>query len=280
MSEAATAEASEAATPDPDKGGLLDSATPTDAKEGEQAKATDASEVAHRADDKPKTDDKPKAPPSRPDYVPEKFWDATKGEVKLQDVMKSYGELEKNFKAGKHKAPDGGKYDLAPLNGKVRPDDPLIATYLDWAGRNGISQSSFEELASKVIEMTGAHAAEVQLSRKAELEKLGASGPAIVDSMVAWAQAKVRDGVWSDDDFEEFKIMGGTAAGIRALMRLRESYEPNVPLKETLPQDDRAVSDDDLHKMVGDPKYKTNEGGFRDKVTRLFQQRYREQPQQ
>lgn len=35
------------------------------------------------------------AVPARPDHIPEKFWDAEKGEVRMDALLKSYSELEK-----------------------------------------------------------------------------------------------------------------------------------------------------------------------------------------
>lgn len=35
------------------------------------------------------------APAARPEFVPEKFWDGSKGEVRLQDAFKSYSEMER-----------------------------------------------------------------------------------------------------------------------------------------------------------------------------------------
>lgn len=43
------------------------------------------------------------AKPTRPDHVPEKFWDADKGEVRLEALLKSQTELEKRFSKGEHK---------------------------------------------------------------------------------------------------------------------------------------------------------------------------------
>ena len=40
--------------------------------------------------------------PQRPEHIPEKFWDAEKGEVRLEELAKSYAELEKK---GAQKAP-------------------------------------------------------------------------------------------------------------------------------------------------------------------------------
>jgi len=87
--------------------------------------------------------------------------------------------------------------------------------------------------------------------------------------MVDWARGLVSKGVWGQEDFEEFKVMGGTAKGLRALMKIREAYEGRVPI-ESAPMEG-APSKEELYQMVGDPKYKTD-AAFRQKVERLFQQ--------
>jgi hypothetical protein len=33
--------------------------------------------------------------PQRPEHIPEKFWDAEKGEVRVEEMAKSYAELER-----------------------------------------------------------------------------------------------------------------------------------------------------------------------------------------
>jgi hypothetical protein len=256
--------------PDADSKGLLDDAKSTpDTPTNPDPNATT---IPHLVDDKP---DPVKVIEKRlrPDYVPEKFWDADKGELKTDVAMKSYAELEKNFKLGKHKPPEGGKYDLTPLGAKASTDDPVISTYTEWATKHGLSQAAFEELAGKVLEVGRGLQTESQVSFKAEREALGEHADAIVSSMVDWARGFVAKGVWTGEDFDEFKIMGGTAKGMRALMRMREAYEGRVPLKETIPND-VGMSDEELAAMVGDPKYKTNEGGFRDKVEKLYEKRY------
>ena len=90
----------------------------------------------------------------------------------------------------------------------------------------------------------------------------------MVDDMVNWARGLVNKGVWSPDDFEEFKIMGGTARGIKALMKVRESYEGRIPIESApLPG---SSSKDELYQMVQDPKYKTD-AAYRQKVEKMFQ---------
>ena len=90
----------------------------------------------------------------------------------------------------------------------------------------------------------------------------------MVNGMVDWARGLVNKGVWAKEDFEEFKIMGGTAQGLRALMKIREAYEGRLPI-ETSPIEG-APTKEELYQMVGDPRYKSDPA-YRQKVERLFQ---------
>jgi len=61
---------------------------------------------------------------------------------------------------------------------------------------------------------------------------------------------------------------------MKALMKLRETYEGRVPV-DTIKNTggDGVMSDEDLNAMVGDPKYKTD-ASYRAKVEKLFEKRY------
>jgi hypothetical protein len=90
--------------------------------------------------------------------------------------------------------------------------------------------------------------------------------------MSDWARGLVQKGIWSKDDFEEFKYMGGTARGLSALMKIREAYEgTRIPTQGM--QIDGAPSKDDLYAMVKDPKYHSDPA-YRSKVERMFQQTF------
>lgn len=274
MSDTTTTEAAPAASEQPAATGLLDGVAPVDDKaakpESEQPSnhlANDPTAAAAAAEQQKR---------ERPDWLPEKFWDKDKREPKLDAMAKSYAELEKNFKAGKHKAPDGGKYAQDVFGDKVPADDPLVAKYTEWAGKYGLPQSAYDELAQTVIELAGGAQQEIQVNREAEMKALGPQADAIINSMVDWARGFVRSGVWSAEDFEEFKIMGGTAQGMRALMKIRESYEGRVPLRETAPTGDMP-SREELDAMIADPRYQTDPS-FRAKVTAGFEKLYGNQP--
>ena len=101
-----------------------------------------------------------------------------------------------------------------------------------------------------------------------ERKSLGPNADARIKSVVQWGTSLVHKGVWGKDDFEEFKVMGGTAKGIAALEKVRAAYEGRVPT-DSAPVGS-ALSKTELYAMVGDPKYQTDQG-YREKVEKMFQ---------
>ena len=102
----------------------------------------------------------------------------------------------------------------------------------------------------------------------AETKSLGPNAPQIIKGIKEWGQGLVAKGVWSDQDFEEFKVFAATANGINALNKVRKFYgEKTIP---TAPIDvDGPASNDELYELVADPKYKTDPV-FRRKVEEQF----------
>ena len=207
---------------------------------------------------------------SRPDWYPDKFWSDDDG-PDLENLVKSYNELQKKFSQGKHKAPE--QYDDSLFkDANIPDDDPLLATYRDWAKDNGISQSAFDELANSFIAMAQQENEQAEISYQDELAKLGPNADATIKSMTDWAQGLVRKGVWSEGDFEEFKIMGGTAQGLKALQKVR-SYYGDRPIPVDMTPVDGMPSKEELNAMVGKPEYLTDPA-YRAKVEKMFEQVY------
>ena len=209
----------------------------------------------------------------KPEWYPEKFWNEDDG-PDLENLVKSYNELQKKFSQGKHKSPD--KYDTAIFEeAGIGDDDPLYSVYKDWAKENGVSQAAFEQLAGTFIEMAQGESQQAEISYKEEYEKLGPNADIAIKSMTDWASSLVRKGVWSDDDFEEFKIMGGTAQGLRALQKIRSYYgDKPVPI-DVSPTSD-APSKEELMAMVGKPEYQSDPA-YRAKVEKMFEDVYGKQ---
>lgn len=207
-------------------------------------------------------------PAERPDWFPEKFWNDGPD---IENLVKSYSELQKKFSQGKHKAPE--QYDDSILrDANIADDDELATVYKDWAKRNGISQDAFEELAQQFVQMAGAEAEAEQVSYQEEYAKLGANADQVIKSMTEWAQSLVRKGVWSEDDFNEFKIMGGTAQGLKALQKIR-SYYGDRAIPVSVEPVDGLPSKEELTAMVAKPEYATDPS-YRAKVEKYFDQIY------
>jgi hypothetical protein len=243
--------------------GLLDSATITDENEGQQNPV--ATEIEHKV--APEDDE----PLERPDWWPENFWKKDNSEPDLEGIAKSWMDLRKQISQGKHKPPEDGKYDTAVF-GDIPEDDPVRSHVLGWAKEYGISQAAFDKLVGDVVAMGGDQQVQMQRSIAEEKAALGPNADAIINGMTDWARGLVRKGIWGKDDFEEFKVMGGTAKGILALSKLRETYEGTRIPKESVPVEG-APSKDELYAMVGDPKYQTDPA-YRAKVEKLFLQNF------
>jgi len=249
--------------------GLLDDATP------EEEVSTDPkeTEIDHRDPEELKAageledDDEPL---ERPDWWPENFWKEDGSEPDLEGIAKSWMDLRKQISQGKHKAPKDGKYDTSAF-GETPDDDPVRQHVVGWAKENGISQAALDSLVSEVVGMNENAVENYQVNLAEEKKQLGPNADARINGMVKWASGLVQKGVWSKDDFEEFKIMGGTARGISALEKIRSSYEGRIPV-ETAPVEG-APTKEELYAMVGDEKY-TTDPVYRAKVEKAFAQNF------
>jgi len=257
--------------------GLLDGATP-ESDEASTEENPQQVEIDHRdpeelkakeefAVGKEEDDDEPL---ERPDWWPENFWKNDDSAPDLEGIAKSWTDLRKKISQGKHKAPEDGKYDTSAF-GETPDGDPLKQHVLDWAKDYGISQSALDDLVGQVVEMGIGNAEQAEINTQEEMKLLGPNAEARINGMVKWASNLVNKGVWSKDDFEEFKVMGGTARGIAALEKLRASYEGRLPI-ESSPVEG-TPSKEELQQLVADPKYQTDPA-YRKKVERAFQQVY------
>ena len=252
---------SDTATVEPGATGLLDNVQVNDETKAESPQAT---EISHKAADPSAPE--PEDPLERPDFWPENFWKKDSNEPDLEGIAKSWSDLRKQISQGKHKAPTDGKYDLKAF-GEEADTNPIATTLSGWAKENGLSQAAFDDLVGNLQTQAKELMSGDMVDPEAEMKQLGPKGGAIVNGMVDWARGLVNKGVWSKDDFEEFKIMGGTARGITALMKVREAYEGRVPT-QSAPLEG-APSKDELYQMVQDPRYKTDPG-YRQKVEKMF----------
>lgn len=142
------------------------------------------------------------AKPQRPDYIPEKFWDADKGVVKQDELAKSYVELEKLH------AKKSEKKDEAP---KAKPaEDDATKAAQDAAKAKGVDITKYASEFSQSGELSDASYAELeaagisrayvdnyiagQVAIRTSLDNAAlavAGGEKSYDAMTSWAKANM-----------------------------------------------------------------------------------------
>ena len=197
----------------------------------------------------------------RPEHWQEKFWDDKEG-PDPDKLMHSYNALEKDYHKKNSKAPESYNLKVLEKTG-ISNDDPEVEFASGWAKSNNISQESFDELVSKIAEIRGESIQEQEINEKEERAKLGENADAKIQSMVDWGRSLVAKKIINKEDFEEFKIMGGTAQGIRLLNIFRGmTGEKEIP---TMTMQVDGLDKDEVLSRVADPKYATDEA-FRKQV--------------
>lgn len=147
-------------------------------------------------------------PAGKPANVPDKFWDAEKGSVRLDDLLNSYTSLEGKL-GGKQPAPvEGGKQPPAeaPAGSAQASAEALAQVGLDYnkyaesyAANGKLSDADYAEMAAKNIPraVVDAHIAALVKSAESEASALRSSvfeavgGEESYGKMSEWAKANV-----------------------------------------------------------------------------------------
>ena len=186
---------------------------------------------------------------TRPDWLPEPFYDPKTGEVKLEALAKSQADLRAQISKGANKAPakaDDYKLEMEPaaLDGVKRlfaegdpAKDPLMKAVREAAHESGMSQAQFNGLMAKVLPAL-AEAQPPAFDAVAELKALHpdpVQAKKIVNAMAARGQKLVEQGVLTKDDMSEFAVMVGTANGMKVMSKIFE-YHGEQPISADLLQ--------------------------------------------
>ena len=241
----------------------------------DQEKAVEEDEtIEHRADAEPTEEPEEPEIYERPEWFPEKFWDEKEG-PDLENIVKSYEELQKKFSQGQHKAPKEYNTEVLTEAG-YEADDPLVSTYLDWAQKYGVNQAAFDELAGSITSMAGEDMAAVELDLQREREALGPNADEILKSNINWADSLQRKGVISEEERAELNIWGGSAIGQRLMQKVRSMTGDmsKIPIADVA---EAGASEDDfkrsMQSKMADPRY-GNDMAYTRGVEREFEQRY------
>lgn len=223
----------------------------------------------------------------KPEGLPDKFWDAEKGEVRYDALIKSYTELEKRMSnsvpeptddetrerflraAGVPATPD--EYEISVKDSLFEPDTELN-TRLHAKGFNAEQVQEVYDLAvEKMVPLVMEMAAEFQADREIDrlIEHFGGKDQ--------WREASRQMLTFGQKNLPAPVLEGMSSSyeGIMALYKMMQSEEPM-----TLGAKGKSVSSNaekDLQSMMNDPKYwRDKDPAFIAKVTDGFKDVYGE----
>lgn len=203
-------------------------------------------------------------PLDRPDYYPEKFWDEDGPDV--EKLAKSYAELEKAFKAGKHKAPEGD-YDTSDLVDRgLNLDDPTVQVYQDWAKKYGVSQKAFEELAGEVLSMSGDAEQAIEYDRSQEMSKLGANA----NEKISMVERLLTKAPLNNAERDAIAYSLNSADGINAFLKYHQALtNEGIPITPAV--DTPQMTREDLAVAIRDPRWQSDPA-WRNKMEKQWMQ--------
>lgn len=254
-----------------------------------QSDPNKAADDANKKPDDQKPTDLPGQKGARPDWLKEdKFWDAEKGEVKTQDILKGYRELEKKFTNGDHKAPDSPEKYKINLNddqkktlfGDAKADpmgDEGIKSLTAWGAKNKVSQEALNELLGEYVKIVEPEMQKITIDIEAEKATLGKNADAIITESMNFLGHLYKSGHINDKHLAELQILGETAAGIQALQKIREYYGEKPIPTNMLSSDSGMPTKQELSAMLNDPKY-DNDPDYKARVDALYAKMYGNQP--
>ncbi|MGQ9370998.1 capsid assembly protein [Azospirillum sp. ST 5-10] len=201
---------------------------------------------------------------ARPPHVPEKFWDAEAGALRVEALLKSYLELERRLSAA---PPAGGPPDragmLRALGVPERPDgyritcghglfepDPEINLRLHAAGYTPEqAQLLYDLAAERMVPLIQDLAAEFQAER--EVERLVAR----FGGEEKWREVSRQLLDWAAKTLPPAAVDGlsTTYEGVMALYKMMTGAEPVALRAEG--GGPAAAGEADLHAMMRDPRY-------------------------
>lgn len=215
----------------------------------------------------------------RPDYVPEKFWDAKTGTVNTEAMSKSYSELETKLggnKPAETPAPTETKTETPPPAANLTPIQQLQQRGTADIQKDGkLSAETYAEALKQGFDkatvdayISGVKAQETAYNTAAEK---AAGGADTLSAMMKWAETGATAAEIAE--FNKATLSGNTETMTAAVTKLAAKYTAAVGREPTRTvAGDNSPTSADIYSSrdsfladMADPKYKTSED-FRSKV--------------
>lgn len=214
-----------------------------------------------------------KASSGKPQGLPDKFWDAESGIVKIEELLMDYNSLiqrddnlvEQNIR----KAPENyNQYSIKSASPLLEPDEEIFKRFYEKGFSNDQAQLVYDLAAERVLPVLGEMSVNYEAER--QLEKLSNHFGGrdkfneISRSISAWAKSNVNP--------EVYEALGSTSEGVIALYNMMSSKEPGLS-RETGSAEE--LSEQSLKKMMEDPRYwRDKDSTYISKISKGFEKLY------
>jgi len=206
-----------------------------------------------------------------PEYIPEKFWDTDRNEIKVEELGASYKALEQKFgmrtedltkqvredmeAERKSSVPESYEVKLPEIPEDVEitvdPEQELVKSWEQICRDNGLSQEVFNQGVAAFVNNENAK------------ERIEAAD--------LWSKKYL-----STDSYNAIANMAATAEGVKALEEIM-GLSKNKPLPNNNTVVDVELDERDLQSMMQDPRYwkeGSKDQSYIRKVTDLYQKKY------
>lgn len=223
----------------------------------------------------------------KPEFVQDKFWDADRKEVNLENLASSYNALEKKLGSRTEdlskqvrqdleqerlgKTPEEYKVNVPELpenvDVSVSDDMEIVQWWKDTAKKNGLSQEQFDEGVNAFVNNAMASLPDVN----AEMKKLGDSSKERVEAAELWSKKNL-----SPEAYSTFSSIASTADGVKAIEEIMKMTKDS-PMPRTPTQVSVTPDLGDLKSMMNDPRYydsNKRDDSYIKRVTELYEKAY------
>lgn len=212
---------------------------------------------------------------AKPQGLPDKFWDAGTGEVKLEEFIKAYNELavrDDNLIEGNiRNIPESyDKYELNIQSPLLERDDEVLKKLFEKKFTNEQAQLVYDLANERVIpvldQLTVNYEAQKQIEKLVSYFGGQEKFNEISRQISAWAKNNVRP--------EIYEALGSTYEGVIALYKMMSSNEPLLGREGGVEEE---INEASLRKMMEDPRYwRDKDSNYVNKITKGFERLYPE----
>ena len=209
----------------------------------------------------------------KPAGLPDKFWDAKAGEVKLEALLEDYNSMasrdENLIESHNRRMPESyDKYEVRFPHPLLDRDDEIFKRFYEKGFTNEQAQLVYDLANERVIPVLDSLASDYEAERQLErLKRFFGSEEKFNEvsrQLSVWAKSNLRPDVYD--------ALASTADGVIALYKMMSSNEPALGKDRDFGSE---LSEESLRKMMEDPRYwRDKDASYIAKVTKGFEKLY------